>query len=169
MPEMSAAVSRAPGASSHGLIRITTCVASAVASLVLVVSLIGPTWLHSPADPATGAPAADLSYQDLRQVLNVAPATNWQHAYFGWLAWLLVAVTIVVLTALWLRPSRLLGLGLTALALTGLTGSVFAVKGMLTWSQFVDAAPDVRLGGYLVFTGFVIALALGVLTAIRRS
>jgi hypothetical protein len=46
--------------------------------------------------------------------------------------------------------------------------NLFAVKGALTWGQFADQIPNIRVGGYCAIAGYLVAVALGGLRVARR-
>ena len=133
------------------------------AAIILLLSLIGPTWLFSPAQPDTGTPAANLSFSDLAAATAETPSPI-QAAYFGWLGWALVIVSIAVSGAAVLLGRRLLSVaelltGVVALVLTAL-----ALKGPLTWGGFAQAVPTLRIGGYLMIVGLLLVIIHGAVT-----
>src|SRR5690348_2743006 len=83
--------------------------ATGLAAVLLVVSLLGPGWVHVPADPATGAPATTLDFQGLNALTSLVPSTAWQQAYFGWLGWAMVVLTVATGIAAALRRDGLSG------------------------------------------------------------
>jgi hypothetical protein len=92
-----------------------------------------------------------------------------QDAYFGWLAWTLLGIVVVLGVACALTKSRALGAATAILGADGFVLTVFALKGELTWSQYWDGHANLRLGGYLAFVGFLLASAAGGLSARRRD
>lgn len=73
-------------------IRGVVCFAALIA---LLVGPSGPTWLHMPANPLAKTPPMNLSFGDLHQATQAAGTAGLQHAYFAWLGWLLISVTIL--------------------------------------------------------------------------
>ncbi len=151
--------------------QVGASVVSGLAAVLLIVSLSGPGWLYVPANPATGAPATTLSFQDLNHLTEVIPSTAWQQAYFSWAGWVLAILVILAAAFVLLRPSVASATALLVAAAVGLVATVFGVKGPLWWSQFIDAADQIRIGGYLLDLAYVALLAVGVirLVALRRS
>ncbi|PHV66982.1 hypothetical protein [Williamsia muralis] len=140
-------------------------IALAVAGSVLsIISLIGPTWLFSPAQPANNVPEMSFSFGDLADLSGNSPSTV-QSSYFGWLAWVLVVATIVLAVAAILSRSTLIAAAEGILALVTLVVTIFAVKGPLTWGGFYDTLPNMRIGGYLIIVGLLGIIAHAVVMA----
>ena len=134
-----------------------------IGAVLLLASLLGLTWLVMPANPATDAPAAAVSFNDLTAATKSSPSTV-QSTYFGWLAWVLFGAIILLSVAVLLTGNRLIaavtaGIGLLTAILTTL-----ALKGPQTWSQTIEALPNLRIGGYLMLIGL---LALLIFNAIK--
>lgn len=142
--------------------------ATALAAVLLVVSLVGPGWVHVPADRATGAPATTLDFQGLKTLTSLVPSTGWQQAYFGWLGWTMVLFTIAVGIAAALRRDGLSGTALVLASSLGLVATLFAVKGTMSWSGFIAATDTMRIGSYLLIVGYVVSMAVGVIVLVRR-
>ncbi|GGF11317.1 hypothetical protein [Williamsia phyllosphaerae] len=136
-------------------------------SILSIISLIGPTWLFSPAQPAAGVPEMSLDFATLGDITASSPSTV-QSSYFGWLGWTLVIVTIAAAAAAIVTRIRLLAAAEGVIALVALVVTVFAVKGPLSWGGFYDAIPNMRIGGYLITIGLVLIIAHAAGTS-RRS
>ncbi len=129
-----------------------------VAAILLIGSTLGPDWLYSPADPKTGTPAATLDFSALGVATEGSPSAI-QATYFGWLAWV-AFIGVIVLGALTaLSANRLWAIAGLVAGLIAVLVSVLAIKGPLTWSQTVDALPNIRLGGYMMIIGLLGLLA----------
>lgn len=141
-----------------------------VSPVLLLVALLAAGWLYVPANPAAKAPATTLAFNDLHQLAGsgVIPTTWVQQSYFGWLGWTLVVIVIALAlgTAVTARRSAAATLG--GAGLVGLLVNLFAVKGALTWGQFIDQVPNVRVGGYCAVVGYLLTLAVGARAAARR-
>jgi hypothetical protein len=124
---------------------------------LLIASFLGPSWLQMPADPATNTPSTSMSFQDL-STATVSSPSSIQAAYFGWLAWVLVAGLIMLSVTILLTAHRTLATVTTIASIVVYAITIMALKGPLTWSQTVDTLPDVRLGGYLMLTGLLALL-----------
>ena len=144
-------------------------VGTCVVGVVLVVALIGPGWLYSPANPVVGSPSTTLDFQGLNDLVSHVPSTGRQQAYFGWLGWCLVALTVLSMLAATVRSSPVAAGVVCIIALTGLASTLFAVKGSMTWSQFSDSLHDVRAGAFMVLGGYLAAAAGGLVAALRRA
>jgi hypothetical protein len=132
-------------------------------AISLLVSLTGAAWVLNPANPAAKTPASTASFSDLKAVIGSGkiPTTWVQDLYFGWFAWVLVIAVIAIGVAAVLTRKRAAHIALLVVGLVGLVMTVFAFKGELTWSQYWDAHTNLRLGGYLVFLGFILAAVAG--------
>jgi hypothetical protein len=142
--------------------------ATGLAAVLLVVSLVGPGWVHAPADPATGAPATTLDFQGLNTLTSLVPSTAWQQAYFGWLGWAMVVLTVATGVAAALRRDGRSGTALVLASSLGLLASLFAVKGTMSWSVFIAATDTMRIGSYMLIVGYVVSMAVGVIVLVRR-
>jgi hypothetical protein len=142
--------------------------ATGLAAVLLVVSLLGPGWVHAPADPATGAPATTLDFQGLNTLTSLVPSTAWQQAYFGWLGWAMVVLTVAMGIAAALRRDGLSGTALVLASSLGLLASLFAVKGTMSWSAFIAASDSMRIGSCMLIVGYVVSMAVGVIVLVRR-
>jgi hypothetical protein len=131
-----------------------------VGAVLLMISLLGPGWLFSPANEAAHIPATTLNFADLHQLSSSgAVPTNWiQHNYFAWLGWVLIVATIVATSAAVLGGGRLFGALGVVLSVLGLLLGLFAAKGVLTWSRFYHLVPDLRVGAYLLVVGYLLTL-----------
>lgn len=132
-----------------------------VAGILLLVSLAGPAWLFSPAQPEKDLPEDFLSFSDLAVATAQGPSSI-QAAYFGWLGWTLVILTIAVSFAVVVLPQRLLISAEVVIGVFALIITALALKGPLTWGGFVEAVPTLRLGGYLIIVGLILVIAHGV-------
>ncbi|GAA3218745.1 hypothetical protein [Actinocorallia longicatena] len=139
-------------------------------AVLLLIAPLGPGWLFSPANPAAGIPAITLSFADLHRLTSSGPVpTNWiQENYFSWLGWALIAVTILTTAAGVLLRRRELNSTAAALAALGIVLTVLAAKGTLTWSQFSDETPHIRVGVYLLQLGYVLMIAAAATAQKRR-
>lgn len=144
-------------------------VAIAVAAIALVVSFVGLTWFHVPANPANHVPALDLDFADLRTAAVSGHATSVQIAYFHWLGWTLLVLAVALGAAAAVVKSRIVALGLAVVSLAGLLCTVLATKGQQTWSQYNEQLPNVRLGSYLVLAAFAVILILALIDLIGRT
>lgn len=163
-----------PGSLAKAAVRtpkVGSLVVAGLAAVLLIASLLAPGWLHVPANPAAGTPATTLDFQDLNELTGVVPTTGWQEAYFSWLGWTLVVLAIAVAAVALLRPSVVSAGAQVMTAFVGLVSTLFGVKGPLTWSQFVDATDQVRIGVYMLDLGFFALLVVGIaqLVALRRG
>jgi hypothetical protein len=139
------------------------------AGIVLITSLIGTTWLFSPANPTTRLPALNLSFSHLRALTRAAPAPAEQRAYFSWLCWTLVIGTLTAAVLSVVVRSRLISALVALLSMTALVCTLIAVKGALTWSQLLREVKDMRIGGYLVIFGFLLLLVHGARGFLARA
>lgn len=148
-------------------VRTRLIAASASITAVLLVSLLGPGWLFVPANPAAKMPETTLSFGDLHNLANsgIIPTTHIQQLYFGWLGWTLVLATGVTAVFVAVVSRRALVALLAVLSVAGVVATTFGMKGTLTWADFVDQVPNVRVGGYLVFIGYLSAFAFAALLA----
>jgi surface polysaccharide O-acyltransferase-like enzyme len=146
----------------------TTEAISLVGAVLLIVSLMGPTWLAL-------FSKSDASFSDLRTATKPATAPGVQHAYFGWLAWTLVIIAIVALAASILtvgiirRSAAALAI---VLAVVGIVLTLVCVKELDVedphgsfWTHF----GWIRYGGYLHVVGWVAAIAAGVNLTVSAS
>ena len=140
----------------------------APAALLLAASLLGPTWMFSPAQPAANVPEQHLSFSDLAAATAESPSSI-QAAYFGWLGWTLVILTIAATIVAVLRPRRLLTMAEAAIGAITLIVTALALKGPLTWGGFIDAVPTLRLGGYMIIVGLILVVAHGATLLRTRS
>ncbi|MCW2756564.1 MAG: hypothetical protein JWO46_310 [Nocardioidaceae bacterium] len=132
-------------------------------ALSLLISLLGTPWVFFPANPAAKAPASTASFSDLKTVIGSGkiPTTWVQDVYFGWFAWVLVIAVIALGVAAVVARSRAAHIALRVVGLVGFVMTVFAFKGEMTWAQYWDGHTNLRLGGYLVFLGFILAAVAG--------
>jgi hypothetical protein len=150
-------------------LRPRSAVIGGVGAVLLLIAPLGLGWLFSPAVAVAHIPAQTLSFAGLHHLTSsgIAP-TNWiQKNYFAWLGWVLIIATIIATGASVLTGRRSLGVLAVVLSVLGLVLSLFAFKGVLTWSQFIHQIPNVRVGAYLLIAGYLLTLASG-LTAERR-
>lgn len=148
--------------------RILPGALTAVALVFLVVSLLGPTWLYSPVNPAVPLPEMHLSFDDLKTA-TAESASGVQRVYFAWLGWALVVLTVlsaVAATRIRARVTAMIGL---VIAVVTLVITVFAVKGSLSWSAFFSNVPNIRLGGYLMIVGLLLVIIHAVLGLRSRA
>ncbi|MEO5664499.1 MAG: hypothetical protein ABIR39_14570 [Nocardioides sp.] len=142
-----------------------------VSPVLLLVALLGAGWLFVPANPAIEAPATTLGFDELHDLAasGVIPTTWVQQNYFGWLGWTLVILVIALALATAAAGLRFVAMALAGAGLVGLAINVFAVKGALTWGQFTDQIPNIRIGGYCAIVGYILAIALGAIGSARRE
>lgn len=136
----------------------------AIAAILLLASMIGPTWMYSPAQPDTGTPAANLSFSDLATATAESPSAL-QAAYFGWLGWTLVILAVAVSVAALLLPRRLLSVAELLTGIIALVVTALSLKGPLSWSGFVAAVPTLRIGGYLIIIGLLVIIVHGAVSS----
>ncbi|MGW6036557.1 hypothetical protein [Gordonia terrae] len=136
--------------------------------LLLLVSLIGPTWLILPDNPAAGTPALPVGFTDLTSATEASPSAV-QAFFFGWPAWAFLLVLIGAGIGTVLTANRILAAITAFAALIALFVAVFALKGPLTWGQTLDTLPNVRIGSYLYISGILVILAYAVVKAIPRG
>jgi hypothetical protein len=131
--------------------------------LALVVAPLGATWIHVPANPASHAPAVEMSFNALKAVVvsGKAPTTAIQHAYFGWLCWTLVIVMALLVIAALITSARKVGLALSGSGLATIVLTAFALKGPHSWSVLPDQISSVRIGIYLLLAGCLLIVGLG--------
>lgn len=140
--------------------RRSSLIATAIGAVLLVLAPLGATWLFVPANPAANLPETTLSFSGLGDLTSggLAPTTGLQASYFAWLGWTLIALTLIVALAALLIGSHGLRVALGVIALVGLVTTILAVKGPMSWSEVVDQLPNVRVGGYLVFGGYLVMI-----------
>lgn len=145
----------------------TRLAVACTAITVLLVSLLGPGWLFVPGNPAAKMPATTPTFGDLHDLAQsgAVPTTTLQQSYFGWLGWSLVLATGITAVLVAVVGRRVLVVLLAALSVAGLVVTTFGLKGAHTWADFLDQVPNVRVGGYLVFVGYISALAVVALLA----
>jgi len=145
---------------------------TAVAAVLLLISMVGPTWLHVPANPAARIPALELSFSDLHKLTNTVPSPGEQHAYFAWLSATLAVVTVGA-AAIWAGTSSRVGAVTVALfSFASLIFTAFAVKGALMWNQLFHGLKDIRIGGYLLlvaYVGLLVASSVALGSGSRRT
>lgn len=127
-------------------------------SACLIISVGGATWTHEPARPDVQTPDASLTFADLNFATLRSPSAI-QAAYFGWAGLLAVTSSVGIVVAATTIRHRTLPLLESAAALLMLAVTVLAIKGPLDWGAFVDSLANVRIGGYLIVAGFLLALA----------
>ena len=151
-------------------LRVGVLISAAVAAVLLLVSLLGPGWVYVPANPAVPSPAMTLDFNDLGDLSHsgTAPTTSVQQAYFGWLGWALVIIAVVVLFAAAILGHRILAVSAAVMGVVGLVFTLFGVKGAQAWSALIDQLANIRIGGYLVLCGYVLALVTGMVIARRQ-
>ena len=148
----------------------TVPIVVASASVVcLLISLLGVTWLHIPANPVAKTPGVDASRGDLASDFDKITTTWVQGNYFSWMVWVLSAVILVAAVAVAVTGRRAASLLLAAIGLVGLILTTYGFKGELTFSQYWDARSNLRIGGYLAFVGFLLAFVAGLLPARTRD
>ncbi|PBC35076.1 hypothetical protein CJ179_49910 [Rhodococcus sp. ACS1] len=130
------------------------------ATVSLVGSLLGPIWMFSPANAETLTPDSWLTFSDLTSATAQSPSAI-QAAYFGWLAWTLIASIVLVTIGATITGFRPLFLAEATLGLAALVVTVFALKGPSTWGAVVAALPDIRIGGYMVIAGLLLLVVHG--------
>jgi hypothetical protein len=159
MSDRNTLVSRSSGNVAASLterpIKLGTVVLTAV---LFLISLLGPTWLHVPANPALHMPTLELNFSDLHKLTQTVPSNGIQQAYFAWLAWVLVIVTAIVALAWAATGSRGSAIGVLVLSVVGLVVMTFAVKGLLSWGDFVDQQKNIRIGAYLMIIANLVLL-----------
>jgi hypothetical protein len=84
------------------------------------------------------------------------------------LGWCLVIIVIALGLAIAVTAQRPMEIALAGVGLVSLAVNLFAVKGALTWGQFADQIPNIRVGGYCAIAGYLVAVALGGLRVARR-
>ncbi|MDE1675275.1 hypothetical protein [Nocardia gipuzkoensis] len=126
-----------------------------ICSAALLVSLLGPVWIHHPAQSAPKRPEVWLTFSDLGAVAAKSSSPV-QVVYFSWLAWVLVLTTIAfgALSQL-LVGWRLVLLFELLASLVALCTTIVAVKGPLSWSIFLGQFSNLRPGGYLIVAGLL--------------
>jgi hypothetical protein len=141
-----------------------------ISPVLLLAALLGAGWLYVPANPAIKTPATTLAFDDLHNLARsgAVPTTWVQENYFGWFGWTLVVIVIALLLATVAAGRRPFGTALAAAGLLGLIFNVFAVKGALSWGQFADQIPNIRIGGYCAIIAYLLAVALGGIRTARR-
>lgn len=91
---------------------------------------------------------------------GAVPTNGVQDAYFSWLASMLVAAVSVLAVALAAAPRRSLAWLLVVASVVGLLVTMLALKGPLSWGDFLEQAKNMRIGGYLIIVGFIGTLVL---------
>ncbi len=132
-----------------------------IGSFLLISSLLGPSWIQMPANPAAGTPAASLSFQDLSTATASSPSSI-QSGYFGPLAWILFAGLVVLSFATYISGNRIIAIVTAIIGFIVLVVTLLALKGPSTWAQFIDTVPNIRLGGYLMLVGLLTLVAYAV-------
>jgi hypothetical protein len=142
-----------------------SAVVGGVGAVLLVISPLGLGWLFSPAVAAAHIPAMTLNFADLGTLSSSGRVpTNWiQENYFSWIGWALIALTIVATGAAAVTGRRPLRVLSVILSVAGLLVSLFAAKGVLSWSQFSREIPNLRVGVCLLIVGYLLTLAAGVI------
>lgn len=135
----------------------------ALGAVLLLVSLVGPTWLVMPS-PDGGA-AVPVSFADLVVATDGSPSTI-QATFFGWCAWVLFGVLIALSIGVLLTSNRALAVGAALGAAIVAVVATLALKGPQTWAQTIESLPNLRLGGYLMLLGLVALLAYNVAKAV---
>ena len=148
--------------------RIVPWALAAVAVLFLIVSLLGPTWVYSPANPAIPLPEMHSNFSDL-QTATAESTSGVQREYFAWLGWALVVLTAISAVAATLIRTRVTALIELAVAVFTLVITVFAVKGPLSWSAFFSNVPNIRVGGYLMIIGLLLVITHAALALRPRA
>ena len=163
---MSISIPKSPVLTTAPRSQLAAVLAIAVA---FAASLLGLNWLHVPAQPAIKAPATTLTFQDLHELTTsgIVPTSGVQEAYFAWLGWVLAVGAVAIALATTLMGHRALIALLAGVSSLGLVLTALGVKGTLTWGQFFDQVPNIRVGGYLVVLGYLAALALAVASLLR--
>lgn len=131
---------------------------SVLAAVVLIVSLLGPTWVAL-------VGKLDVDFAALKTETSLDSAPGVQHAYFSWLAVTLIAIVILGLFAGALVPApavaRISGLVVTVLSLAGLVLTlvvVYQLDKQDPGGSFIDHFKWLRVGGYLHVVGWVLAI-----------
>lgn len=136
-----------------------------IGAALIVVSLCGFSWLFMPADPTAGTPGGSVSFNDLRAATEASPSAV-QAAYFGWLAWAAFGVLIVLNVATPLIRSKVIAVAALAAGVVTAVITILALKGPQTWSQTIQALPNLRFGGYLMLIGL---LTLLIFSAVKNA
>lgn len=148
---------------------IGTYVAIAIGPVLLLLSLLGPGWVHVPANPVAKTPATTMSFADLHDLVSsgVVPTTGVQEAYYDWLAWTLASAAVLAAVLLAVTDHGITAGVLLVVGALGLVFTALAVKGVQTWGHVFDQLDLIRLGGCLVIIGFLAVLLSGVVGLIR--
>lgn len=146
-----------------------SAIVAGAGAVLLVIAPLGLGWLFSPAVAAEHIPAMTLNFGNLATMSSSGRVpTDWiQENYFSWIGWALIALTVVAAGAAAVTgrpPLRVLSV---IVSVVGLVVSLFAAKGVLSWSQFWHEVPDLRIGVCLLIVGYLLTLAAG-LVAERR-
>lgn len=148
--------------------RIPPATLSVVASILLLLSFV----LKQLFVPAAGpVPAMTLDFGDLQDLIGsrLIPTTGFQEAYFNWLAWTLAIFAIGLTLAssvLGNKPTALLA---GVVGVLGFVSSVIGNKGPLSWTEFVDQLPNLRIGAYCNLIGFIVVISAALLAARRTN
>ncbi len=126
--------------------------ATAAASVLVVGSLLGFAWTFIPANPTAQTPEMWMTFSDLSAATAQSPSAI-QAAYFGWLAWTLVACTVLVAFGAVITGLRPLFGVEVALGLAMLIITMFASKGPSSWGTVIAALPDLRIGALMMLVG----------------
>lgn len=144
--------------------RVALVSVSVVATVLLLLSfLLGQLFV-----PAVGPmPAMTLDFGETRDLVvsGLISTTGFQDAYFNWLAWTIVLIAIVLTllsSALLRKPVAIFA---CIVGILGLTTSVIGNKGSLTWSEFIDQLPNLRVGAYFNLIGFIVVIVAALLAA----
>jgi hypothetical protein len=152
-------------------VRAARTVAIGAALVLGVISLTSMNWLHMAANPATHAPAVDVSCDEIADLLRIpgVPSTGIERAYFHFLGWtLLLALVLLSVVAISVRNHAIAWCAMAA-DVVALVVFVLSVKGALSWGAFLRSAPDVRTGAWLMPLAFVVLGATALLAIVRSK
>lgn len=125
-----------------------------VAALLMTASLSAAPWIHIPPAPELQLSESTMRFSEIsKSVTGATPPL--QAAYFDWLAWLLVTVTIAIsILSVTLQRSALFALE-ALIAASALAIGTIAAKGPVTWSDYLSNIHNLRIGSYMITAGFL--------------
>ncbi len=135
--------------------------------VLLLVSFTAVDWYPGSDRPSA---VAHIGFADLHHLTAAGTSVALAKAYFGWLAWVLLILVIVVGFAANLPSPAADGLRVAGLAL-GLGGAVvtyLALVKLASWSGSRSAFDDARAGVWLAIGGYLVA-GLGAALGPRRG
>lgn len=158
-------VQTTPATRTVSPLRPRSAIVGGAGAVLLLIAPLGLGWLFSPAVPVAHIPATTLTFAGLHHPASsgMAPTNSIQKSYFSWLGWALFIVTIIATGAAVLTGRRSLSVLVVVLSVLGLLVSVFAFKGVQTWSQFNHQVTNVRIGGWLLIAGYLLTLVSGLI------